>query len=246
MARLVIFDDTMRGIDLPDHAVMIGRSKKVDIPIRDGLLSRKHCSVVPMDEGFRLLDLKSQNGTFVNGEQVEKTDLEYDDVIEIGNTVLVLLDTDTWGRGEGLTKLRNPVKAQELIQRINKKLPLETIPDRAASNGAPKNGAAVDVEREIPLEVALLTDLVVHEYAKQVLQSAPKLKELISQGVRTLRSRLPSDAGVPELRREALTVVEESLRALARGTAARGTAARGTAAKAEAAKSTKKEETGGS
>ena len=74
-----------------------------------------------MDSGFSIVDLKSQNGTFVNGERIDKADLEYDDVIEIGETVMVILDTDSWNRGEGLTRLRNPVKAQEQIQKINGK-----------------------------------------------------------------------------------------------------------------------------
>ena len=51
MARLVIFDDRMRGLDLPEHAVVIGRSRKVDVPISDGILSRKHCSILPVDGG---------------------------------------------------------------------------------------------------------------------------------------------------------------------------------------------------
>ena len=115
----MIFDELMRGVDLPGHAIIIGRSKRVDLPITDRILSRKHCSIVPMDSGFSIVDLKSQNGTFVNGERIDKADLQYDDVIEIGETVMVILDTDSWNRGEGLTRLRNPVKAQELIQKIN-------------------------------------------------------------------------------------------------------------------------------
>jgi pSer/pThr/pTyr-binding forkhead associated (FHA) protein len=275
MARLVIFDDRMRGIDLPEHAVVIGRSKKVDVPISDGILSRKHCSIVPMDSGFRLLDLKSQNGTFVNGERVEKTDLEFDDVIEIGNTVLVLLDTETWDRGEGLTGLRNPVKAQELIQRINRPEPLESTtplrdpspqPDLAATcadampasqeptNGAATNGGVVShgaesggaesggaesggaesggaesggaesggaesggAERHrqsspvIP-EVEVLTSLVLHEYAKQVLQSSPALRQLIAKSVRELLAAPESGA---DLRGEARRLVLDALDAVA-------------------------------
>jgi len=118
MARLVIFDDKVRGVQLPERQVMIGRSKKTDIPINDGLLSRKHCSIVPAAGGFRLLDLKSSNGTYLNGERIEKVDLSIDDIIEIGHTVIVYLDEGVWSRGEGLASLRNPLKAQELIGRI--------------------------------------------------------------------------------------------------------------------------------
>ena len=74
MARLMIFDELMRGVDLPGHAIIIGRSKRVDLPITDRILSRKHCSIVPMDSGFSIVDLKSQNGTFVNGEPTKGLD----------------------------------------------------------------------------------------------------------------------------------------------------------------------------
>lgn len=131
MARLVIFDETVRGVDLPSRPVILGRSKKTDIPIHDGVLSRKHCTIVPATEdgasstsaapGLRLIDLNSSNGTYLNGTRIERSALKFDDIIEIGNTVIVLLDTDTWNRGDGLTRLRNPVKAQELIQAIKKR-----------------------------------------------------------------------------------------------------------------------------
>src|SRR5262245_16820752 len=118
MARLVIFDDRVRGLELPDRPVFIGRSKKNDIPIHDGLLSRKHCSIEPVGAGYRLLDLKSSNGTYLNGRAIDKVNLKVDDIIEIGRTVIVFLEEGVWSRGEGLAQLRNPLKAQELIGRI--------------------------------------------------------------------------------------------------------------------------------
>ncbi len=118
MARLVIFDDSVRGLELPNRPVLIGRSKKNDVPINDSLLSRKHCSVVPVGSRYRLFDLRSSNGTYLNGKRIERVDLDVDDIIEIGHTVMVFLEDGVWNRGEGLAQLRNPLKAQELIGRI--------------------------------------------------------------------------------------------------------------------------------
>ena len=120
-ARIVIFDEAMRGIDLPREAVILGRSRKADVPIRDSLLSRKHCTIVPHGSGLRLIDLKSSNGTFLNGSRIEKSDLKSEDVIEIGNTVIVLLLEDgapKWSAGP--VRLRNPAKARELIETLKK------------------------------------------------------------------------------------------------------------------------------
>jgi len=136
MARLVIFDESVRGVDLGSHSVILGRSRRADIPIHDRLLSRKHCAIVPTGSGaqsgsgagpgFRVIDLKSSNGTYLNGARIDRHDLRFDDIIEIGNTVIVLLDTDAchrgaFGKGEGLPRLNNPAKARELIRAIRKR-----------------------------------------------------------------------------------------------------------------------------
>ncbi|HVR74147.1 MAG TPA: FHA domain-containing protein [Planctomycetota bacterium] len=152
MARLVIFDETVRGVDLPSRPVILGRSKKTDIPIHDEVLSRKHCTIVPATEegassraaapGLRLIDLNSSNGTYLNGSRIKRSALKFDDIIEIGNTVIVLLDTDTWNRGDGLTRLRNPLKAQELIQAIKKRSGLAK-----SKNGAPAPGESASKPR---------------------------------------------------------------------------------------------------
>ncbi len=184
MARLMIFDERMRGIDLPGHAIIIGRSKRVDLPITDRILSRKHCSIVPMDSGFSIVDLKSQNGTFVNGERIDKADLEYDDVIEIGETVMVILDTDSWNRGEGLTRLRNPVKAQELIQKIKG----SSVPVSGMDSRVPEEVAEADTGREQVLQKQLLVDLVLKELAGALLEEEPRHRAAVQSAAQQMLS----------------------------------------------------------
>jgi pSer/pThr/pTyr-binding forkhead associated (FHA) protein len=121
MARLVIFDDTVRGVDLSGHPVILGRSRSADIPIRDRLLSRKHCALVPGEGCFQLVDLKSSHGTFLNGIRVDKGDVHFEDIIEIGTTVMVLLNTEHWKKGDGLPRVRHPDKAKALIESIKRR-----------------------------------------------------------------------------------------------------------------------------
>ncbi len=177
MARLIIFDERVRAIDLPNRPVVIGRSLKSDIPIRDRLLSRRHCQISPRSGSSTgaaarseavFSDLRSQNGSFLNGVRVDEAKLEFDDVIEIGSTVMVFLDTETWERGEGLTKLRNPVKAQELVQRLRR--------IARSENG----GDAGGVERATG---AVATEAVEAEFAQWAtgqLRKSPFLEELIA------------------------------------------------------------------
>ena len=201
MARLMIFDDCVRGLDLPEHAIIVGRSKRVDVPIRDRILSRKHCSIIPMESGFSLVDLKSQNGTFVNGSRIEKAELEYDDVIEIGETVIVILDTDSWDRGEGLTRLRNPVKAQDLIQRINKKnVPVSGVADArngelAGSPTSPEGG--------------LLEELVMMRLAEAFARKDPLQEEIVGKVVEKMLSEGWPDEGLDSTRTRVKELLDE-------------------------------------
>lgn len=208
MARLMIFDELMRGVDLPGHAIIVGRSRRVDLPIRDRILSRKHCSIVPMDSGFSIVDLKSQNGTFVNGERIDKADLEYDDVIEIGETVIVILDTDSWNRGEGLTRLRNPVKAQELIQKINK----SSVPVSGLDPRVPGEAMEAAGRPSPALEDGLLEDLVIRELSQALLKKSPQHQSRVEEVVRELLSDGWEGKGLAETRaraRELLVALEE-------------------------------------
>ena len=69
----------------------LGRSSSNDIHISDGELSRNHCLFEAIgDDGIRLTDLASANGTILNGNQLgsEPADLKPGDVIEVGATVL--------------------------------------------------------------------------------------------------------------------------------------------------------------
>ncbi len=70
--------------------IKIGHSSNNDIVINDPTVSRTHCQIIQDDYGvFRLIDINSTNGTFVNGirRQGEIT-LNRGDIIRIGNTTL--------------------------------------------------------------------------------------------------------------------------------------------------------------
>src|ERR1700687_2760028 len=70
--------------------VVMGRSTEVEFQIEDDGISRKHAKVLADGiGGFRLMDLGSTNGTFLNGSRVEMAPLKDGDKIQIGsNTVL--------------------------------------------------------------------------------------------------------------------------------------------------------------
>ncbi len=115
---LGVFDDHLWRVPLEEGTFVIGRSQSNQISLRDTLLSRKHCTLTVENGEVWLADLNSSNGTFINGERIGTRRLQIDDLIELGSTVMVLFDGESWKRGQGLLNLRNPVKAQSLVQRL--------------------------------------------------------------------------------------------------------------------------------
>ncbi len=66
--------------------VFLGRDPSSDLMIDDELVSKQHAAIYFRNGEFILDDLNSKNGTFLNGELVERAKLQDGDVIKIGNS----------------------------------------------------------------------------------------------------------------------------------------------------------------
>ena len=91
--RLVGIGGPLKGIafTLPASEVSIGRDSSNQLWAADPALSRRHCVLVATDGQFSIKDLKSRNGTLVNGVPVEQQQLRHGDQIYIGDSVLIFL-----------------------------------------------------------------------------------------------------------------------------------------------------------
>ena len=86
-AKLIIQENGgERIVDLRDRVTSIGRSHESIVEIDDINSSRKHCAVERTAGGYEVVDLKSRNGTLVNGILVLRKELRPGDCIEIGKT----------------------------------------------------------------------------------------------------------------------------------------------------------------
>lgn len=74
---------TPRVIPL-DREIIVGRSVRSDVQIDGDLVSRQHCRIWFEDDEWRFEDLKSRNGTLLNGERTESGLLRPGDVLMIG------------------------------------------------------------------------------------------------------------------------------------------------------------------
>lgn len=74
---------------LLDSECVIGRAPENGISIPDGSVSSRHARIIRNADGFVIEDLKSRNGTFVNGEKVEQPRLLADgDVVRVGKIIM--------------------------------------------------------------------------------------------------------------------------------------------------------------
>ena len=81
-----------RSIDLTADSFTIGRKPDNDLPIDDHTVSSRHAKIVRVQSVYFLEDLKSTNGTAVNGKPVERAQLHDADVITIGQHRIIFQD----------------------------------------------------------------------------------------------------------------------------------------------------------
>ena len=56
---------------LEEDVVLVGRSPETHIRLNDLSVSRSHMKILRRGDGYRILDLESRNGTWVDGRRIE-------------------------------------------------------------------------------------------------------------------------------------------------------------------------------
>ena len=67
--RIVVDGGDEDVVPLGDRVVTLGRSADAEVKLAEPLASRVHCQLEPTGDGWKLVDLESQNGTAVNGDR---------------------------------------------------------------------------------------------------------------------------------------------------------------------------------
>jgi adenylate cyclase len=94
MYRLIYQDgDTPQAYTFTEGEVTIGRSPDCQIVLKDFGISRTHARLIADEEGVRIQDLKSKNGTQVNGVPVVEAPLKDGDRILLGKFQLAFSKT---------------------------------------------------------------------------------------------------------------------------------------------------------
>lgn len=78
-------------------SLVVGRAPDVAVPLKAPLLSRRHCELRLENGALEVLDLGSANGTFVNGQRVQRARLQPGDLVQVGEVdVRLEFESGTW------------------------------------------------------------------------------------------------------------------------------------------------------
>jgi pSer/pThr/pTyr-binding forkhead associated (FHA) protein len=92
--RYLAYEEADRPLVVPlaREWTRIGRSLAADVRFDDATVSRRHALIVVQADGVRVLDDRSLNGVYVNGERVEWRTLVDGDEISVGRHSLWFLE----------------------------------------------------------------------------------------------------------------------------------------------------------
>jgi len=85
-------EESRQTVQIPEQGLLIGRSPDCDLCLTDEFVSAKHCKIFFENEELFIEDQGSTNGTFIDGNQVEKKcSLEQGQGVQIGVTEMKII-----------------------------------------------------------------------------------------------------------------------------------------------------------
>src|SRR5687767_5318264 len=99
-----------RRLDFDKPEVTIGRVQGNDIILPKGNVSKRHSRIVLKDGKFIIVDLKSTNGTYVNGRKITSPlVLKETDKVYIGDFIITVEEGATGHAGASMTGSLTPI-----------------------------------------------------------------------------------------------------------------------------------------
>ena len=116
-----------------EKKITIGRHAESDIHLDAPDVSREHASILKREQVYILSDLGSRNGTFVNEQLIQSTELHDGDIIQIGTFLLVFQNGEVTpyqsnGMRMDVSNLSKEVKTRKGKLRILDNISLSVLP----------------------------------------------------------------------------------------------------------------------
>jgi pSer/pThr/pTyr-binding forkhead associated (FHA) protein len=95
MAKIQVLEGPMKGVqfEIDKEVLFMGRGPGNDIQIRDSAVSRKHLKIFSVESCYFIEDLKTRNGSTINGEILDPgfpRPITENDLIQLGSSVIRL------------------------------------------------------------------------------------------------------------------------------------------------------------
>lgn len=135
-------DGTRMEFLLSEQPITIGRSPDADIVLLDEKVSRIHCGVRLWDGDYYLKDLKSKNGTVVNGQKVEVAKLKAGDQFRVGSTAFVFEPVLEVGQDTALEEIKGEMDLGKGYTTILREI-VDDVEERQEESGAAPEGAQI-------------------------------------------------------------------------------------------------------
>jgi len=130
-------DGESKDFELGERSITIGRSPDADIILLDEKVSRVHCGVRLWDGEFYIKDLKSKNGTFVNGQRVEVCKLKASDSVTIGNYTFTFEQPGGAGTETALREISDEMNTGKGYSTLLKEIVKDSNDEVAVKSAAP-------------------------------------------------------------------------------------------------------------
>ena len=93
MTRLIVLqkNGSARQVNVSGMPFVIGRANNCDLVLDNPLVSREHAVLEAVAESIALRDLRSHNGTYLNGRRIESAALRNGDEIRVGDAQIRFL-----------------------------------------------------------------------------------------------------------------------------------------------------------
>jgi adenylate cyclase len=198
MYRLLYQDgDVPQSYTFTTGEVVIGRSPDCQIVLKDFGISRAHAKIVVDEDGIRIADLKSKNGTQVNGVPIVEAPLKDGDRILLGKFQLafsktlegkVVLDEDKPLSEEAGTIIRSVGELSRLLSTTDTK-------GGVAAADAKKAPDVAEIEKSNRI-LKVLTKVA------ETLIAVRPVEEVLEQVMDIVFEHIPSDRGFLMLQEE--------------------------------------------
>lgn len=153
-----------REFPLRGPVTTIGRAPDCDVVLADLHVSSQHARICRSGDGYTVEDLRSANGTFVNGQRIQqRTALRANDRLEFFGTVLTFLPDESAGRAAPAVSLADRPAV----------VPPSTIVSSLDVTGDLREAVAAEAKLRAVLEISknLSTSLDVNEVLPKILES---------------------------------------------------------------------------